>query len=86
MRSLEGSGLNREQDYPVLRLDTVFSKFDRQVRSLHVISAIVRKQIEREVHDETCFDILRHYLNELKNGIRDFWKEALLVKERTNAW
>lgn len=86
LRSLEGSGLNREQDYPVLRLDTVFSKFDRQVRSLHVISAIVRKQMEREVYDETCFDILCHYLNELKNGIRDFWKEALLVKERTNAW
>lgn len=86
LRSLEGSGLDREQDYPVLRLDTVFSKFDRQVRGLHVISAIVRKQMEREVYDETCFDILCHYLNELKSSIRDFWKEALLAKEGTNAW
>jgi len=86
LRSLEGSGLDREQDCPVLRLDTVFSKFDRQVRGLHVISAIVRKQMEREVYDETCFDILCHYLNELKNSTKDFWKEAFRVKERTNAW
>lgn len=72
------------QDILVTQLNAVFSEFEKQVRQLQMISAIVREQIEREVYDETCLDILSRSLETLKNNIKDFWKEALHAKEKTN--
>lgn len=87
LHSQGGSSLTIEQvsqDTLVTQLNAVFSEFEKQVRQLRMISAIVREQIEREVYDETCLDILSHSLETLKNNIKDFWKEALHAKEETN--
>lgn len=86
LHSQEGSSLTikQKQDYLVRQLNVVFFKFEKQVGQLQMISAIVRKQIDREVYDETCLHILSHSLKTLKNSIKDFWKKTLLEKERTN--